>query len=405
MFAGWTCMQLSHLSLTNFRNYARLELDFDSGVTVLQGDNAQGKTNLLESLHILATTKALRGVNDRELVNWVAREEPGGGARLAADVISVGTAARVEVGVSVQPAEGDAPASLARRYRINGVPRRAADVLGNLVVVLFSPADVDLVAGSPAVRRRYLDIAISQVDHRYLRSLQQYQRVLLQRNHLLRQIRDGRARSSQLEFWDLQLVEHGAYILAARLGLVAALNESIATTHSELVGRPERLALAYQTTAGAASTTADERLAMDALSAVLRQRLTDGREKERLAGASLYGPHRDDLRFTIDGVDVQIYGSRGQQRTVALAVKLAESATIARLIGVQPVLLLDDVMSELDPHRRRHVLDSIRPDQQVILTCTDLAPLDPAFVSRAVCLSVVDGRVAPAGPLPAAGRA
>jgi DNA replication and repair protein RecF len=362
-------------------------LDLPPGATVLQGDNAQGKTNFLDAIHIIATTRSARGAPEREWIHWLAFEEPLPFARIVAKVRRATSIIQVEMTAAL----GENGNGVSKRMKINGVPRRAVDIIGQLTVVLFSPLDIDLIAGSPARRRRYLDIMNAQIDAKYLRSLQQYNRVLLQRNSLLRLIRDRQAKPDQLAYWDHQLVELGAYVIDRRREAVQALNALAEEIHPALTGRQELLQVSYRPNLGASEPEPLAPLAE--LPEQLRRAIQAAQTREIAQGVSLVGPHRDDLYFTTDGADTAVYGSRGQQRTAALALKLAEAQYIRERTGEQPILLLDDVMSELDARRRHHVLASVQPDQQVIFTATDLEDFAPDFLARATLLRVKAGRI------------
>lgn len=398
-------MRLIHLSLTNFRNYLRLELDLPPHLTLLQGGNAQGKTNVLEAIYYLSTATSPQAEADRQLINWGAWEEDLPFARLTAD-IEGGPLRRLEMTL-LPSSEGD----LRKEIRINGVKRRVADLLGLLKVVIFLPQDVDLIAGSPAPRRRYLSALISQVDRAYPRALQEYERLLIQRNHLLRRLRE-RADFAQLEFWDERLVERGSQLIAARLRGVSALNDLAKEIHLQLTGGEEGLRLFYKSSLPLeegtrspyqlpldmlhhpASQMLQPQLPVEEIANLFHQRLREGRREEVERGLTLVGPHRDDLRFFIGGMDLTIYGSRGQQRTCALSLKLAQVGLIRKETGEEPILLLDDVMSELDPARREYLLASIG-EEQVIITATELAPFPPDFLKRAALFCIVEGRVEP----------
>ncbi|GIW08571.1 MAG: DNA replication and repair protein RecF [Dehalococcoidia bacterium] len=380
-------MRCEHLGLTNFRNYARLELDLPPGVTVLQGDNAQGKTNFLDAIHIVATTRSARSAPEREWINWLAFEDPLPYTRIVAKVRRAASVIQIEMTATL----GENGNGITKRMKINGAPRRSVDVIGQVTVVLFSPLDIDLVAGSPSQRRRYLDIMNAQVDAKYLRSLQQYNRVLLQRNSLLRLVRDRQAKPDQLAYWDLQLADLGAYVVDRRRDAVEALNTLAQDIHPALTGRQEFLHVAYRPNFG--GDTPEPLPSRADLPTRLLAAIQTARAREIAQGVSLVGPHRDDLQFTTDGIDTTVYGSRGQQRTAALALKLAEAQFIRERTGDSPILLLDDVMSELDSRRRRQLLSSIRPEQQVIFTATDLEDFDPSFLARATILRVKSGRI------------
>ncbi|MCJ7667741.1 MAG: DNA replication/repair protein RecF [Anaerolineae bacterium] len=398
-------MRLIHLSLTNFRNYLRLELDLPPQLTLLQGGNAQGKTNVLEAIYYLSTATSPQAEADRQLINWSAWEEDLPFARLTAD-IEGGPLRRLEMTL-LPSSQGD----LRKEIRINGVRRRVADLLGLLKVVIFLPQDVDLIAGSPSPRRRYLNALISQVDRAYPRALQEYERLLIQRNHLLRRLRE-RADFAQLEFWDERLVERGSQLIAARLRGVSALNDLAKEIHLQLTGGEEGLRLFYKSSLPLeegtrspyqlpldmlhhpASQMLQPQLPVEEIANLFHQQLTEGRRLEIERGLTLVGPHRDDLRFFIGGMDLTIYGSRGQQRTCALSLKLAQVGLIRKETGEEPILLLDDVMSELDPARREYLLASIG-EEQVIVTATELAPFPPGFLKRAALFRIVEGRVEP----------
>jgi DNA replication and repair protein RecF len=388
-------VQCAQLSLVNFRDYVRLDLDLASEAVVVVGENAQGKSNLLEALYCLATTKSFRAGSDRELINWYA----GGGdlayARLGAQVIRRGGPLKLEVVVGEGARrEGPSTPPVSKRFKVNGLPKRAFDVIGLVTVVHFAPQDVELVAGPPTSRRRYLDITIAQVDSRYVRSLAHYGKVLLQRNHLLRRIRDRQARADQLGFWDGELVNAGSYVVMRRLETVARLARLGHDAHRDLAAQRELLEIGYRSTVPASDLPeGDLDARLEAVAASFREALTAALPREVQVGASIVGPHRDDLTFQVDGRDVGAFGSRGQQRTVALALKVAEGAFIRESTGEWPILLLDDVMSELDEVRRGQVLGSVQPGQQVIMTATELGGIDPAFLARARVLRVQAGAI------------
>ncbi len=344
---------------------------------VLHGDNAQGKTNFLEAIYVLAMGKSHRASLERELINWSPAGEGNSVTRLVAQVRKNSGDLRVEMAISAPPLASDT--RVQKRIKINGVPRRAVDLVGQLNVVLFSSRDIDLVAGTPSQRRRYLDVANSQVNPKYLHALQQYNKVLLQRNHLLRLIGERRADEGQLDFWDRELIEHGSYIIGERRFMIEELN---------VLGRP----IHYEISAG-------EDLKITYMPNVdtdnFQDRSRSVRREEIARGMSLVGPHRDDMEFTVGGVDMGVYGSRGQQRTVALSMRLAEARYLNAKVNDKPVLLLDDVLSELDEMRRHHLLDSIESYQQVVFTTTDLGQFAPGFITKAMILKVSAGSIAP----------
>ncbi|MBI4289172.1 MAG: DNA replication/repair protein RecF [Chloroflexi bacterium] len=404
-------MHIAHLKLTNFRNYRHLDLDLPARKIVLEGDNAQGKTNLLEALFFLATTRSPRASNERELIGWGGGDEFFPGARVAARVERAGGPLQLEIvlraerlprlagaaGNNGDAASDDYLASLVtgarKQVRVNGVPRRAADVVGQMKVVMFSAPDIELVAGPPALRRRYLDVSLSQIDNRYLRSLQRYQRVLQQRNHLLRRIQGGEARPEELAFWDQEIVQHGSYITLQRCDLLSSLGPLAREIHRGVTAGQEDLNVRYHPNLHQGWRDAPARA--EALSDAFRKDLSKSLGREIAQGMSLVGPHRDDLQFLVKGVDMAMYGSRGQQRAIVESLKLAEAQLMAERTGEAPVLILDDVLSELDSLRQQQLLQAIDPYPQVLITTTgpELIPQD--FLSQAIRYRVKSGTVSP----------
>jgi DNA replication and repair protein RecF len=408
-------MHVERLRLTDFRNYRELDLALPRGLVVFTGRNAQGKSNLLEAVMLAATSRSFRTSNDREAVRW------GAGAHFArVDV----TAARrddilhVEVVISDigQPQEGaparvadnpdmpqPPPAAFRKRIRINGVPRRAMDLLGQLTVVVFAPTDLDLVIGSPAERRRFLDMTLCQVRPAYCRALSQYQKVVTQRAALLRRIREGEDSPHALTFWDEQLARLAAPIMRERAVFLAQAEDPAARLYARLARDeegddngaegipPTPLRLVYRPSYQGDLAGDDE-----AIAAAMRARLQELRRREVAQGVNVLGPHRDDLAFLAGDVDLSTYGSRGQQRSVALALKLAELAYIEQETGDQPILLLDDVLSELDAGRREDLLAAVRDLDQVLLTTTDAGTLPADALPLAHVFRVRAGQVTPA---------
>ena len=414
-------MLLRELVLVNFRNYVRLALVPGDVVTVLRGDNGQGKSNVLEAVYFLATTRSPRAGSDRELLHWQARRDTIPFARLEARIARAELDLHVEIviradadaadaGGPTAPANGSVPASppVTKKITVNGLPTRAVELVGQVNVVLFTPEDVALVAGPPAGRRRYLDITSSQVSGQYLRTLQRYNKVLAQRNHLLRHVRERRQPRDSLDFWNGELVQTGAIVVAHRLAMIAAVNRELGPLYRQLSGRQQTLEIVYQPTsylpdrpaaADAASSGLSPRSA-EALAESYAARLGEMLGKEIEQGVSLFGPHRDDFAFLADGVDLNTYGSRGQQRLAVLALKLAEGQYMRTQTGERPILLLDDVLSELDPARRGFVLDQAGREGQTIITATDLDAFPTSFLARAALFDVEGGTVTGAAPRP-----
>ena len=387
-------MHLTHLTLRNFRNYRALDLELGPGLTVVAGDNAQGKSNLLEAIYMLALTKSHRAENDRETVRIESLEsEPytrvAGIARLRD-----GSDLRVQVDMGVPqpgvtPGLGPGGGTLRKRMRVNRAPKPAAEVVGMLSAVLFSAEDLGLVYGAPAGRRRFLDVLLSQMSRDYLRTLQGYQKVLAQRNHLLRRIADGHAHPDELPFWDEELCVRGGQVVQERDWAVKALSPLATDIHAAVASPEPSLSVVYGTrvTPGESAAETAQRL---------RERLEQGRRRELLLKQTLVGPHRDDLHLLLDGRDADLYGSRGQSRTVALALRLAEARLLANRRGEEPLLLLDDALAELDAARRERVLELASASEQALLT-TIGGREHPSLASRArAWLWVREGTVTPA---------
>ncbi len=393
-------MYVSHLSLRNFRNYQELELPIQPGTTLFYGPNAAGKTTLLEALYYLATTKSPRSSADRELINWDTAGDLGlpPFARLVTQVqrrTLTGKDERLLIELVVQRRQdtaGNPLPTTQKTIRINKTARRALDLVGQLRVVLFTPLDIELLTGPPADRRRWLDIMLSQLDGRYVRALAEYQKGLLQRNALLRSWREGRRprpdeARRQLRFWDQQLTANGAYLIAARHAATLQIAELGAPIHREIAGVPQTLSISYLATIAGATERAE-------LEQLFAANLERGLREELDRGQTLIGPHRDDVVCRLDDVDIGVYGSRGQQRSLTLALKLAEAELMRLRTHDAPVLLLDDILSELDAARRAHLLQFIdRPDQQTLMTAADLADFDPSFLAQINRVRVDHGRV------------
>jgi DNA replication and repair protein RecF len=300
-------------------------------------------------------------------------------------------AADVSVEVAVIGRAGAKGLVASKRFKLNGVPKRASDVVGAITAVLFTTDDMALVKGAPSGRRRYLDVMLSQVDHHYLRALQRYTKVITQRNALLKRILDGAARPAELAYWDEELSRDGAAILMTRAAAVAQLAGDAAATHARLSGEREQLALAYEprfSDAWPAARIIEAGPA--AVAAALLDKLHATHPRDIAAGVTLTGPHRDDLSMTLGGEPASSFASRGQQRTAALALRLAEAQLLHARSGERPILLLDDVLSELDESRRTSVLAAIDADQ-VWITSADPDRFDAAFVATAQTWRVANG--------------
>ncbi|HKZ82745.1 MAG TPA: DNA replication/repair protein RecF [Anaerolineae bacterium] len=403
-------MYLRHLSLTNFRAYARLELELPAGSILIHGDNAQGKTSLLEAVYYLATGKSPHTGSDRQLIHWLAAEESGTPyARLVGDVQRADRAIHLDVTLLLEPASTIDGYRFRKQIKLNGSHARLADLAGQVSAVLFQPQDVDAVAGSPGERRRYLDNAVSQVDPDYARAIDRYADVLAQRNALLKQLQESEGTpdgADQLAYWDDRLAADGAAITLKRQIALDELSRLADRVHRDLTGGRADLRLRYQPAFDTARSSVPEfQIAMrldvpqvamtDArrLESAFQAQLQERRRDEINAGVTLVGPHRDEFRFISDQIDLGTYGSRGQQRTAILSLKLAEVEWGHQKTGDWPILLLDEVMSELDSRRRAYLLARLGDVNQSLTTTTDPGIFGEEYRARATQLHVISGRV------------
>ena len=381
-------MQITRLALTNFRNFPHLELDFPSGLTLLLGNNAQGKTNLLEAIFFLATARSPHAHAERELIRWGASTEPIPFARIEAQITRRNDETITLEIVLVQSTDdkGESVGRVSKRIKVNGVNKRALDLLGQVNVALFLPEDLEIVFGAPGERRKYLDTTLSQIDPKYGRALSKYGQVLEQRNALLRELRErgSSGATPALDIWDEQLVAEGTYIITRRAETIERYNQLIDQIHPRLTDRHEKLRLAYQPSVEHEKNVREQ---------FIRQ-LSALRSREVGAAMTLVGPHRDDVRFFIDGVDMITYASRGQGRTIALSLKMAEVELMRAEVKDDPVLLLDDVMSELDRPRRRAISEAILNASQAIISATDIEDFSDGLRSSARVFAVADNHVA-----------
>ena len=391
-------IHISHLSLLNFRNYESLELDLEPGMVLVHGENGQGKSNLLEAIYVLAIAKSPRASADRELIRWQSTQS-GGHSQVLATAQRGADQTRVQIDFQTVPApdegqedrKGDlsqGAVSVQKHIRVNGVPRRASELVGLINAVMFSAEDLELVYGPPALRRRYLDILISQLDRQYLRALQRYQRVVYQRNHLLRMVRNGRSGAGELSFWDDKLATEGEQVMVKRARTVRRLSDLAGPIHEGLTGNGEGLELRYRP-----SVPVEDQGLENGLAGALRRTMEASRDREIAQGVTMSGPHRDDLSLLLDGRDAGVFASRGQARTVALAMRLAEAAHMMSERRQEPILLLDDVLSELDKARRAQVLGAASQYEQCFITTADLDSIEGRFLSGMHRFAVRDGRL------------
>ena len=336
-------MFIESIELSDYRNYSHLHIDFHKGTNVLYGDNAQGKTNILEAVYVCSTTKSHRGSKDKEIIRFGADE-----AHIKMMVRRDEIPYRIDMHLKKNKAKGVA---------VNGVPiKKASELFGIVNVIFFSPEDLNIIKNGPAERRRFLDSELCQLDRIYLADLTNYNKILAQRNKLLKDMIYRPSLSDTLPVWDMQLIETGKKIIRRRKQFVDELREIVSDIHYRISGWKEELFLKYE-------PNIDDIFFEDELSRA--------KEKDKKLCQTSVGPHRDDLLFSIGDVDIRKYGSQGQQRTSALSLKLAEIELVRKSISDTPVLLLDDVLSELDSSRQNYLLNNIS-DTQTIITCTGL---------------------------------
>ena len=401
-------MYLKHLSLTNFRNFARLDIDVPRRAVLLVGSNAQGKTSLLEAIYFLSTFSSFQTHTDRQLVNFHAARESLAVARLVADYQRGKKAHRIEVRIIVE-AVGPLGQRARKEILLDGVKRGANEVIGHFNALLFIPQMSQVIEGGPEDRRRYLNLALAQAIPNYAKYLSDYHAALTQRNALLKQLDERGGDSSQLDYWDKSLVDSGAQLILWRIHSIQELERLAARAHHRLTRGKEVLRLAYDPAydplprpAGQIALKLDapvdrSALDLDAIKTGFAEALRKLRPEEISRGVTTIGPQRDELRFLANGIDLGDYGSRGQGRTAILALKLAEVAWMKERTGEWPVILLDEVMAELDAERRADLLSALAETEQSLLTTTDLGPFAPEFVQAATLWQVKDGKVGEEG--------
>lgn len=408
-------MHITHLSLTNFRNYGRLELSLPQGPTLLYGNNAQGKTNLLEAIYYLATTRSPHADNDAQLLNWDAAQadEPVVVGRLVASVATAQQEHQLEMRL-IQEQK-----STASRYRDFSFRRQALldrrkvrlmDLLGTLRVVLFLPEDIQLLTGSPANRRRYIDITLCQIDPVYCRTLSNYNKVLEQRNAVLRQLAEGQPGRDILPIYTEKLVDLGSTIFLRRAKFLVNISRETQRIHYEALteGR-ESIRLLYlprlsakkskiapadnQNPAAISDWLETHQGQTEKVSERFATLLQESLATDIARGATTVGPHRDDWSFQMNGRSLGSFGSRGQQRSAILALKMGEINWMTTVTGERPILLLDEVVAELDEQRRAALLNYVTETAQTILTATDPGMFTDEFLQKAARMEVENGRI------------
>lgn len=336
-------MIVKKLELSNYRNYENLEIEFDESTNILYGNNAQGKTNILESIYMSGTAKSHRSNKDTDIIRFGCEE-----AHIKVLLEKKEREYRIDMHLKKGRSKGIA---------INGIPiRKASELFGVCNVVFFSPEDLSIIKNGPCERRRFVDLELCQLDKIYVYNLTNYSKVLAQRNKLLKDIGFRRDLTDTLDIWDMQLAEYGKNIIKRRYEFINQMNDIVKPIHSKLTNNLEELEIRYNP-----NIECDD----------FEQKLIQNRERDISTKTTNAGPHRDDISFYDRNIDLKKYGSQGQQRTVALSLKLAEIELVKTLIKDSPILLLDDVMSELDDKRQNHLLDSIK-NIQTVITCTGL---------------------------------
>ncbi len=367
-------LYIHNLTLTNYRNYKKQHVTFENNVNVILGENAQGKTNVMESIYVLGLAKSHRTTRDKELIYW--DEEY---AKIEGSVQKRTGPLSLEVIISTK----------GKKVKLNRLEqRKLSEYIGALNIVMFAPEDLNLVKGSPQVRRRFIDMEMGQINPVYLYNLSLFQKILQQRNHLLKEMQRKKADNGLLEVLTIQLIEQAAKVMQKRYEFIEMLERWAKPIHFDISRGKEDLVIEYKP-----SVKVSEPKELSKIEEALQETFTKMKVKEIERGTSLIGPHRDDLLFHVNGRDVQTFGSQGQQRTTALSVKMAELELIYDKIGEYPILLLDDVLSELDDYRQSHLLNTIQGKVQTFVTTTSVDGIDHQTLKEASTYLVEKGNI------------
>ncbi len=394
-------MILQSLSLTNFRSYVRLDVEFPQGITILSGGNAQGKTSLLESLFYCATFAPILAGNDRQLINFEAQKQDLAVARIVVRYSRDQQNHQLEVRI-IQESQNRITRTR-KEILWNGQKLRAQNAIGKFPAVLFIPQMTAILEGPPQERRRYLNILLSQSEPGYAQTLTEYKQALVQRNALLRQIADKKSDPAQLEYWDELLSSRGAVLIQKRIKALETLNEYAEEIHLQLTDRQEKLALIYnpsfdplnpdRSNPVEENSVRRDGFSADEIASAMKAHLKTIRRREIERGTSVAGPHRDDFQVCANDIDLSLYGSRGQIRTALLSLKMAEIRWIQDKTGTEPLLLLDETLAELDEKRRRDLLERLDQYNQGILTTTDLTHFSDDFLKKHTVWQIANGVV------------
>jgi DNA replication and repair protein RecF len=399
-------MYLTHLSLTNYRSFTRLDLNVPRRVLVLVGTNAQGKTSLLESIYYLATFTSFHASSDRQLINFVAAGDALSVARIVAEYFRAGRSHRLEVRLILENG-GNGGTRLRKEILLDGVKRAANDVLGHFTAVIFLPQMTRILEEGPEERRRYLNLALSQAIPGYAQALNEYAQAVTQRNALLKQLAERGGDPDQLCYWDELLAGRGSTIIHARIAALQEMEKLAGRIHQRLTHGNEVLRLIYQPAYDPLPPPSNGQIGLplrqvqaertgftrEQIRKGLLERLVEARKEEIARGVTTLGPHRDELRFVGNGIDLGDFGSRGQVRTTLMSIKLAEVAWLKEKTGQWPVLLLDEMLAELDLQRRADLLAAVAESEQAVVTATDLNMFEKDFLAESTVWQVNAGSV------------
>ncbi len=397
-------MYLTRLSLTNFRIFSRLDQDVPPGALILVGDNAQGKTSLLEAIYLLASMTSVQADTAGEMINFSAGKDGLVVSRVVADYTRQNREHRLEVRI-IQETSRNGNGRVRKEVLLDGRKRKLNSVIGHFNAVLFLPHMLEIITGSPRQRRRYLDLTLAQAISGYSAILAEYNKAIQQRNALLKQLKERGGDVDQLAYWDENITQTGAQIIHARVQSLRELETQAAPIHHDLTRGSEILRLKYQPAyeplfvpPGQYSLRLDapvdrSGISLEEIQIGFRKKLLELRKEEINRGVTTIGPHRDELRFLGNGIDLGTYGSRGQIRTTLLALKMAEVAWLKEKTGEWPVLLLDEILAELDGTRRQDVLGRLTQTEQALFTTTDIELFTPEFSQEAAIWRIVEGRL------------
>jgi DNA replication and repair protein RecF len=398
-------MFLKRLSLTNFRQFSRLDLEIPREIFLLVGGNAQGKTTILEAIYFLSTYSSFHASSDRQLINFTIPENGTVVGRIVGEFERSDGVHRIEVRLIRESNGGNGSTRFRKEALLDGVKRKMSEIVGQFNAVIFLPQMARIVEESPSDRRRYLDMLISQVSPQYVHHLSDYGQTLTQRNALLKQLAERGGDLEQLAIWDGMLARHGAFIMSERVKAIRELEEEAKRIHYELTSGREVLRLDYQPayeplsmpegqmTLNVSAVADRSGISIEQMEKGMRDELQAHQREEIARGVTTIGPHRDELRFLSNQIDLGDYGSRGQGRTALLALKLGEVNWLRKRTGEWPVLLLDEIMSELDLQRRADLLSALAACDQAILTSTDLSMFEDEFVETHSVWEVAGGTI------------